>query len=481
MTQSNITITDVAKYPRPGLAIPTAFAFSPDDTLITCLFSAQGDLSQQLYAYDPRTGERRLLATPPGGGDSEETLSLEEKLRRERRRQLALGITRYAWARERARLLIPLQDGVYVQDGAGAPLRKVLGTEDGPILDPQLSREGRHLAYVQDAELYVLALEDGTPRQLTTGARDTGKTHGLAEFVAQEEMHRYHGFWWSPDGAQLAFTEVDETHIPSYRIVHQGKETVIHEDHGYPFAGAENARVRLGIISSAGGAPLWLDLGEDAEYLARVAWFPDGALSVQVENRAQTRLQLLRFDSQTGARTRLLEERTDVWINLHTMWTPLKDGRFIWASERTGFMHLYLCDREGAVIRPLTEGDWVVDSVAGVDEENGIVYFTGTLTSPLERHLYAVPLDGGEIRKITRAPGTHQIVLDHGRERFIDIHSSLAHPPAVTLRATQDGRLLQTLYDEPDPRIAALAPEPPALVTLKSRDGVTLYGALYRP
>ena len=219
---SAMQIEEIARYPLPGMAIPGALAFSPDDKLITYLFSPDQSLTRELYAFDPATGEQRLLVVPEGGGTTEENVSLEEALRRERQRQRELGVTQYAWAEDRNRILVPLQGSVYVQDGAGAPLRKIVDSGDTPALDAQFSPDGNWVAYVQDAEVYVVPAAGGAPRQLTHGARDTGKTHGLAEYIAQEEMHRSEGFWWSPDSKWIAFTEVDETHIPIYRIVHQG-------------------------------------------------------------------------------------------------------------------------------------------------------------------------------------------------------------------------------------------------------------------
>ncbi|MHB8647918.1 MAG: S9 family peptidase, partial [Thermomicrobiales bacterium] len=478
-----LTPEDVATYPLPGMAIPGDFAFSPDDRLITYLYSPDESLTRQLYAFDPETGEQRLLVAPPGGGTSEESVSLEEALRRERQRQRALGVTHYAWARHANRLFVPLQGALFVQDGEGAPLREVLPSGPHPALDPQLSPDGAWIAYVQDAELFAVSADGGAPRQLTDGARGTGRTHGLAEYIAQEEMGRSHGFWWSPDSRQIAFTAVDETHIPVYRIIHQGKDATgegAQEDHRYPFAGMPNATVRLGVVPAAGGAPIWMDFG-DAEYLARVDWFPDGTLTAQIENREQSVLDLIRFDLRTGARTRLLRETSDVWINLHDLLRPLKDGGFIWASERTGFQHLYRYDRDGNLRNAITHGDWMVEGIAGVDETNGLVYFTGTLDGPTERHLYFVSLDGGEPRRITDAPGMHTVITDHAVRRFVDVHHNTETPPTVTLRSLVDGAIIQTIYDKTDPRIARLALQPPELVTLQSRDGETLHGAIYRP
>jgi len=483
----------VVTYPLPGMAIPGAIAWSPDDRLITCLFSPDRGLTRQLYAFDPETGERRLLLAPTDGGATEENISLEEQLRRERLRQRELGVTQYAWARRFNRILVPLRGDIYIQDGPDAPLRKIVDSNGVPALNPRLSPDGALVAYVQDSELYVVSADGGEPRQLTSGARGTGKTHGLAEYVAQEEMARRQGFWWSRDGKWLAFEQVDETHIPIYRIVHQGKDATgdgAQEDHRYPFAGAPNARVRLGVVPATGsggaGEPVWMDLDADEDiYLARVQWLPDGSLSAQIENRAQTTLDLVLFDPSSGERRDLLRETSDVWINLHQIFRPLRGGEhagsFIWASERDGFQHLYLYDREGKLTRQLTSGDWMVDSLAGVDEARGLVYFTGTRESPLETHLYAVAFDGGEPRQITDAPGKHAVVLDHACTRYVDTHDSLTQPPTVTLRALEDGAPLATIFDERDPRVDALALDPPELVALQSHDGATLHGAIFRP
>jgi dipeptidyl-peptidase-4 len=471
------------------MAVPGAIAWSPDDRLITYLHSPDRGLTRQLYAFDPASGEHHVLLAPTDGGATEQNISLEEQLRRERMRQRELGVTQYAWARRTNRLLVPLRGDIYIQDGMGAPLRKIVDSNGVPALNPQLSPDGASVAYVQDAELYVVSAEGGEPRQLTSGARGTGITHGLAEYVAQEEMARSAGFWWSQDSAWLAFEEADETHIPIYRIMHQGKDATganAQEVHRYPFAGAPNAKVRLGVVPASGGDPVWMDLGANPDiYLARVQWLPDGSLSAQIENREQTTLDLLRFDPRTGERSRLLQETNDVWINLHHMFRPLKSGShagsFIWASERDGFQHLYLYDQDGRLIRQLTRGEWMVESIAGVDEQRGLAYFTATSESPLETHLYAVALEGGEPRKITGAAGKHAVVLDHNNTRFVDTHDSLGQPPTITLRALEDGALQATIFDQRDPRVDELALAPPELVTLANRDGVTLHGAIFRP
>jgi dipeptidyl-peptidase-4 len=316
-------------------------------------------------------------------------------------------------------------------------------------------------------------------------------THGLADFIAQEEMNRYEGYWLSPDGSFVAFEEVDESHIPIYRIMHQGSDAVgagAQEDHHYPFAGAVNPKVRLGVMSTAAGSKhvQWFDLGSvfgPDHYLARVSWLPDGGLVAQVQNRDQTALELVTLCPKSGAINRILREETSVWINLHDMFKPLKKAsQFLWASERTGFQHLYLYDLSGRMIRQLTSGDWLVENIKGVDEEAGLVYFEGNRGNWLERHLFSVPLAGGEIRQLTREPGMHSVQLNTKRGLFADVRHSSDEPLRVELRSLSNGSLRREVYRNEDPRIKSLDLRKPEFFTLPSSDGlVTLQGALWKP
>lgn len=485
-THATVPVEEAAKFPPPGMAIPVSFAFSPDDSSLTYLRGPNQSPVRQLYAMDVETGEKRVIqaTVEPEPAD----LSLEEELLRQRQRQLGQGITRYSWNAKSGAIAIPAQSGVYVKDGADAPPRLVASADEGAIITPRVSPDGARMAFVRDSEIYVVPTDGGgasSPRQLTFGARGTGKTNGVAEYIAQEEMGRLSGFWWSKDSALIAFERADETHIPQYRIEHQGKDAVgesAREDHRYPFAGEANARVALGVVSADGGEPAWMDLGgSDDIYLARVAWTPSGALTAQLQNREQTRLDLVEFNPSTGARTAILAETSDVWINLHDMHKPLKSGEFVWASERDGFQHLYLYGGGGNLIRRLTAGDWVVDGLAGVDESARIAYFTGTKDGATERHLYRVSLDGGETERITRESGVHAVALDHRFRRFVDVFSDVNSPPTAALRSLEDGETLHIIHAPDDPRLAALDLAPPELTTLESEDGDTLHAALYRP
>ncbi|MBW3615355.1 MAG: S9 family peptidase [Actinobacteria bacterium] len=484
-----IDVTAVARYPQPGTNAAAAAAFSPDGRWVAFLWSPDHSLRRGLFVHEVDSGEvRELMGAGGPGAVTEEGLSLEERLRRERQRELGQGVTTFAWAKQANRLLVPQPDGLRVLDAPGFEPRLVASAQEGPLLDPQLSPDGSMVAYVQHDELFVVACDGGShPRQLTRGARGTGRTHGLAEFIAQEEMDRSHGFWWSPDGAMLAFTEVDETAIPVYRIVHQGSDSVgegAQEDHGYPFAGHDNARVRLGVVDAAGGDPVWMDLGTGWEYLARVDWLAPGLLVAQLQNRTQTRLDLVALDPATGSCRPLLSEESEVWVNLHDLLRPLGGDRFLWGSERSGFRHLEVRSVvDGSLERVLTEGEWQVEAVVEVGDDR--VWFTATGDSPLERHLYEVVLEGGQVRRLTEGAGTHAGAVHQPSRRMVDTWSSITRPPEAVIRSLhprgEQPRPLLPAGAPPDPRLAELDLEAPELVTVQTSDGVTLHAALYRP
>ncbi len=483
-----ITVQDVA---RMGFYAPVQAQWSPDGRFVTYLYSPERSLRLELWAFDPATGREWPVAGLPAAEAT--PLTREEELRRERQRQFATGVSSYAWSETGNTLLVRAGGNVFVQLGLDSSPRLVGGAE---CLDPQLSRDGKHLAFVRDGELYALDLTAAAPpRRLTFDAAlpdeygDRVVTNGLAEFVAQEEMHRHSGFWWSPDGAHLAFEQVDNRPVSRFFIVHPGTDDVQVEAHRYPFAGKDNVRWRLGVVPATGGGVRWLLEGGNDRYLARVHWTPDGLLLVQVQSRDQRRVEVRRLDPGTGRDEVLWVEATEPWVNLHDDLrfvrqenAPAKDYTILWSSERTGRRALYLYSRDGALVRALTDGTVCVDEVRAVDAAGGWVYFEGWEASPLERHLFRTPLAGGPVERLTVTPGTHRCVLSPDCRRFVDVASSVHEPTTAVVREVE-GRELGRLQAgaPPDPRRTELELVPPQFIQVRAEDGETLYGAVYRP
>jgi len=473
----------VAQLPAPGSVVPAAFGFTPDGKGLTYLKSESTSLSRVLWRLnlaDP-TAKPGVVARPPGQGDTEANLSEAEKLRRERQRLRETGLTQVVRAEKVDLAIFPIGGDLYLQRGE-SPLERLTQTES-PEIDPQLTRDGSKVAFVRDSELFVLDLESRAETQLTRGATE-GVSHGLAEFMAQEEMDRSSGFWWAPDGKHVAYQETDERPIPLYSIVHQGGEKISVETHRYPFAGAKNASVRLGVVPSGGGTTRWLDFKEEGAtepYLARVHWANPNSLLVQVLDREQINLRLYRFDINTGDRTLLLVDTSKSWINLHNDLRTLETGEFVWSSEETGFRHLYLHNAAGKHVRTLTSGEWPVDSLVRVDEKRREAWFQAGGDSPLEAQLYRVSLDKGEPVQVTHDSGVHRVVVASDGNTFVDVFSTLQHPPVTTVR-DRNGKTLYAIDDAAsDPRLKTLNLNPPELVEFTNRDGVKLHGAYYAP
>lgn len=510
--QQALSFDQIAKIPRPGLQAVGKPTFLPDGSHVLYLRSAEyGSLSRQVYATEIATGKTFPLACSPPGTGEEENLSLEEKLRRERARQMNTGVTDFKVAGKpgsKGRILVPMSGALYIRDDIkpDTPMRKLFDPTapplgPGPVIDPNISKDGSLVAFVWKDEIYCVPADGSAPpRALTSGARGNGKTHGLADFLAQEELSRYEGYWISPDGRQVVYEQVDETHIPQFRIMHSGSDSVgegAQEDHRYPFAGDQNPKVRLFVVptteaaaadAAAGAAPtpkefdLTGPFGADF-YLARVQWLSDGALCAQVLNREQTELAVLRLDPASGSSDVIISEKTDVWINVHDMLTPIgKDGKFIWASERTGFRHLYMYE-PGSGLKQLTEGSFVVETVEAVDEKSGTVYFAGNAEGDwLGRHLYRISIAGGKPERLTPEPGTHSLVLDPECRSFVDTHNSVGKATTATLRSLSDSKEISSIFRNEDPLISELNLDPPEFAKFPSADGkATLQAALYKP
>lgn len=476
---AGLTLDRVARYPPPGGRVAGTFKFTHDGQHLYYLAPEGPAGARVLVREVVATGKREVVGRSSADGPS--GLSREEILRRERLRLQDTGITQYVLAERADQVVYAFGDELFlVRPGAAAERLEAPGKG---ALSPRLSPDGRRLAYVRGGDLHVLDLATGEERRLTTSARD-GVTNGLAEYIAQEEIGRADGFWWSPDGAAIAFAEVDETGIPGFPIVQQGRETPAVETYRYPFAGGPNARVRLGVVAAEGGAVRWLDPGPGPAtgegYLARVAFGRDGALYAQVQSRDQRRLRLVRFAPGDFAPRDLLDRRSEAWVTADDAFQPLEDGRFIASSEASGRRHLELRAADGALVADLTPGDFDVDVLAGVDEKRGLLFFTAARGQALTRPAWRVALAGGAPRRLGPDEGFHALTVAPGGRRLVDLHDALASPPRADL-LDDEGKPVRVVDANDDPEVARLALRPPTLVTVPGADGTPLNGALFLP
>ncbi len=253
---------------------------------------------------------------------------------------------------------------------------------------------GTHVACVRGGDLYVLDIAADSERRLTSGATET-LTRGLAEFVAQEEMGRMHGYWWSPDSKTIIYQETDTSDIETLHIADPARPERPAQSWRYPRPGKNNARVRLGLVPSTGGKTCWIQWDEQAfPYVAGVMWDEKAPPVVLVQNREQQVELLLAVDPATGATKEILRETDDAWLNLDgsvPRWLPSGNG-FLWSTERAGNWQLELRDRAGAITRPLTTTALNYRRVVGIDENAGTALIIAG-AEPTQSQVYRLPIN----------------------------------------------------------------------------------------
>jgi dipeptidyl-peptidase-4 len=436
----DIPLQRLFESPSLGGPTPRLPKLSPDGRLVTVLRNRADDRERyDLWAIDASTGAARMLVDSKKIGTGA-ALSEEEKMRRERLRIAGTkGITDYEWAPDGKAILVPIDGDLYLAtlDGKVRRLTDTRATE----IDAKVSETGRYVSFLRDQNLYVIEMASGRERALT---KDGGGTlsWGAAEFVAQEEMDRHTGYWWSPDDRHLAVARVDESPVAVVTRAAIGAEGTKLVEQRYPAAGTRNAIVDLYVMTPDGKGRVKADLGRDPDvYLTRVAWSADGTrLFAQRMSRDQKKLDILSIDPATGKSAILFSETSPTWINLNQNFSSLKDGSLIWSSERSGFSHLYRW-KQGSWTQ-LTHGDWAVEHVAGIDEAAHRIYFTGTAETPLEQQLYRVDYDRPSAPvRVTEAGWWNAVEMDKAASRLLVTRSSPEQPGQVYLADTSGRRL----------------------------------------
>lgn len=392
-------LTPERVFANPSLSGPVArgVSLSPDGELVAFLRSREDDVDVlDLWAAPTGEGEAFKLidarALVPDAGE----LSEAEKARRERMRISQRGVVEYSWDEQGRYILAPLEGDIFLAEREGGQVRRLTET-DADEIDAKVSPKGNFVSFVRDQDLVIVDLATNAETAVTTDG-DGLVTWATAEFIAQEEMDRDTGYWWSPDERYIALQRTDESTvdiIPRLDITGGGATTV---QQRYPRAGRPNAVVELYVHDRESGERIKVDLGDNADiYLARVNWSADGrTLYVQRQSRDQKTLDLLSVDPATGASRVIVTQRSDAWVPLTHDFRALEDGTFIWSSEETGWKHLYLYNRDGRRLRAITRGAWPVKSLTGVNPRTGEVFFTASMRDgrelPIEQQMFRASL-----------------------------------------------------------------------------------------
>jgi dipeptidyl-peptidase 4 len=359
--------------------------------------------------------------------------------------------------------------------------------------DPQFSPNGRFVAFVRDNNLYLLDVPAKKESQLTHDGSQT-TLNGTLSWVYWEEVFGRHdtAYWWSPDSASIAYLQTDEAGVPISTFVDfvPVDPRLIHQT--YPKPGEHNPVVRVGVIDVNSGSNRFIPVtGKPYEWLLRVNWLPDSQhLSLKTLDRSQRELGLYLSDLQGREVRRVLTETDPVWVNVNDDLYFLRDGHFIWASERDGYMHLYRYAADGTLVNQVTKGNWslvssgggvfwVRQGVVGIDERSDWIYFTALKDGSVERQLYRIHSDGSSMQRISTEPGTHSIGMSPDAQYYFDAYSNIRTLPTLRLHAA--GGALKATIAAPRTALLPTGLEYPRLMTIPAADGFPMPAQILKP
>lgn len=474
-TRKDLTLGDALKPGTFGGTLPRQVKWMPDGKAF-CHFEAAPDgEASDLMAVDPETLRHRVLLS--------QSLFQEAygKVTGVKGEALAkVAFLSYAFSPTGRYLQLDLPGGIFLWELKTSTLRRLTSADDeaaGFTFSPDESK----VAFTVKGSLIVIDLATGNKTLLAEG-RAPAVTYGEVDWLYGEELDLHRGFWWSPDGSKVAYLRFDETGVYQDPMVDESGNHPVVQPQFYPRPGDDLPKVSLFWIGVSGGQSHAVAGAESGEgYLPLAEWLPDSkGIAYALYNRAQDRLVLQCASLGGGPPKILLEEKWPTWINLPEGPRFLKDGRFLWMSERDGFAHLYLYGAEGKPPLQLTKGPWSVDSLLTVDEVQGQAYFLGNREAPLGCQVFRVDLGGKNLERVSPPTGWHAADFSPDARWYLDAHSAVSDPGTLSLVDARNGKARPVAESRPAD-LAEFGFVTPQFVEAKAADGQTLYAMVIKP
>ena len=329
--------------------------------------------------------------------------------------------------------------------------KELTSLSDDLVRSPSFSPDGKKVAYVFENNIYYKNLESGAVIQATTDGVTNKLINGVTDWVYEEEFAIVKAYEWSPNSEQIAFISFDESAVPEFSMDVYGNE-LYQKPYvfKYPKAGEKNAVVALHQFTLSTGARKEVALGRNEEfYIARINYSPNGKLAAQVLNRHQNVLDFYYVDA-SGKASIAFTEKDTAYVDVTDDLTFLKDGSFLWTSEKDNWRHIYLYDANGTEKKQLTKGNWDVTSYYGYDAKSKRIYFQSTEDGSINRGIYSISLKGKKKQKLSSQTGTNSASFSKNFTYFINTFSSATTPPVYTLNNAKDGKKVREIKNNND-------------------------------
>lgn len=380
--------------------------------------------------------------------------------------------------------LFSYKNDLWLLDLQNARARELTHTPDQVEDEAILSPDAKSVAYLKGNDLYLTDIASATEKRLTIGGSETN-LNGRLDWVYMEEIYgrgKLRAFWWAPDSQKLAFLNFDESKVPVYTLSGDHTQPLKTNLTRYPKAGDPNPIVRLGIVDKDGKLSWTVNPYPEKETLiVQVGWTPDGKLLAGWQDRVQTWLDLRLYDAQLQQSKVIVRETSPAWTERLPFPVFLKDGGFIWESDRSGHRHLYRYDQHYQLQKVITSGDWDVRSVFGVDEARQRILFAANQRNPIGNDVYSVNLNGEGLQRLTEESGTHSVRWNKTFTHFLDSWSSLKQTPKQAL-FNDEGKQLRLIDDVGMPeKMRTLRLAKVSQQQIRARDGFLLESLLYLP
>ncbi len=354
--------------------------------------------------------------------------------------------------------------------------------------DPKFSPDGQALSWLHDHNLYVQRPEPAATPVALTADHDPALLDGEVDWVYLEELDVRSNYFWSPDSKQIAYLQMDETHVPQYPLVDWIPVHPTVDLQRYPQPGDPNPAVRVGIVSTAGGPTRWLKVPLSAgnDYIPRFGWVNSQVVWVETLSRNQQHLNLWFADARTGQIRLVLEQSEPKYFNTTYDLKFVGDHQFLILSWRDGHTHIYRyafdaanpLGSEATFVNKVESGEYEVMAIKGFDESTQTLWYLSDQNNPREQQIWAVQLDGSGRHQVSRTPGVHKPEFSAHGGSYVDTSSSLLSPPTVSV-CTPAGQCTPFWRSTPLQGHRLLAPH---LLELTAADRATkLYGTLLLP